>query len=233
MRSRENIKCYLLWNGSCHRFYPRDIVDLLPNLFAKQSTETTAWINDLRNREMSSAKQTSHNDKIPTDSAFESFYRSVHQLHESEFPEYFPLGRGGIIEIDTEWFLKEKPSDNMTTATVSATAIASSPTSPARVVLARADEVRSLDIVTRLLQAYHDPTLQADEDKLVALSERDYPSILSAYRHIIEKHDAAAIVSSASASLSTKRSSRETSVIPSMSYRQRVQAVGLSAADMN
>merc|ERR1719245_1840944 len=73
----DEIKCYLYWQGQCHRFYPEDISKLLPNIFnmnkGNKGFIESDELNPLLNRM-----------KIQ-DTKFENFYRKLHGLQPSSF----------------------------------------------------------------------------------------------------------------------------------------------------
>ena len=76
----DEIKCYLVWNGQYHRFYPQDIINVLPTIFVKSyennkfatSREAMKLINDMY--------------ELIRDNKFEEFHRTVNGMKENEFP---------------------------------------------------------------------------------------------------------------------------------------------------
>ena len=83
----DDIKCYLLWQGSSQRFYPQDIVEILPRLFVCDERDT------FKNKEFSKSveiQRLAAKMKI-VDTKFEEFYRSVNRLNEKDFPKQYNL----------------------------------------------------------------------------------------------------------------------------------------------
>eukprot|EP00486_Rosalina_sp_Unknown_P016080 CAMPEP_0201594826 /NCGR_PEP_ID=MMETSP0190_2-20130828/192025_1 /ASSEMBLY_ACC=CAM_ASM_000263 /TAXON_ID=37353 /ORGANISM="Rosalina sp." /LENGTH=1042 /DNA_ID=CAMNT_0048054591 /DNA_START=564 /DNA_END=3693 /DNA_ORIENTATION=- len=87
VNAADDIKCYLLWQGCSQRFYPQDIVEVLPKLFVCDHRDTFG------NKEFAESvgiKRLASKMKI-TDTKFEEFYRSINRLNEKEFPKQFEL----------------------------------------------------------------------------------------------------------------------------------------------
>ncbi len=81
VRAENDIKCYLLWNGQCVRFYPQDILDLLPHLF----------VMDERNKkfiESVDAIKLVQQMEIP-DTKFEEFYSALTNKKSNQFPKRY------------------------------------------------------------------------------------------------------------------------------------------------
>eukprot|EP01084_Bolivina_argentea_P273155 465228_1 len=73
----DEIKCYLFWNGLCHRFYPQDILELLPYMFRKDSKNADFAAS-------AEAKELITKMSI-NDAKFETFYSKVNGLNK--FPK--------------------------------------------------------------------------------------------------------------------------------------------------
>eukprot|EP01083_Nonionella_stella_P100251 282482_1 len=75
------IKCYLLWQGQCHRFYPQDILELLPFIFEKNTQNKQFIASNMAKKLIM---------EMPLmDTRFEKFYRGLNRLHEYEFPRQY------------------------------------------------------------------------------------------------------------------------------------------------
>ena len=81
--SADDIKCYLLWQGSSQRFYPQDIVEVLPQLFVHDDRDTFGNKEYAKSMEI---KRLASKMKI-VDLKFEEFYRSINRMNEKEFPK--------------------------------------------------------------------------------------------------------------------------------------------------
>ena len=76
----DEIKCYLLWNGQCHRFFGQDIVQILPEIFVKNKENKIFAASD-------EAKRLSNQmNKLIPDKDFEKFHRVVNNMKKGEFP---------------------------------------------------------------------------------------------------------------------------------------------------
>ena len=82
VREADDIKCYLLWSGQCARFYPQDIIDVLPQLFVSNKYENTKFIQSQE------AKRLVSKLKIP-DPKFEGFYNAMTNDHT--FPKQYDI----------------------------------------------------------------------------------------------------------------------------------------------
>ena len=83
VRAKDDFKCYLLWNGHSHRFYPQDIFDILPQLFRMEREKAEQIMKSVEFNRM--IKQM----KPYTDRKFENFYKSLRQ--RIDFPTEYTL----------------------------------------------------------------------------------------------------------------------------------------------
>eukprot|EP01084_Bolivina_argentea_P094902 170630_1 len=77
------VKCYLLWNGYVHRFYPQDIVELLPHIFRKDKDNKDFSVSNEAKRLIKKM------NKCIKDPKFEMFYRGVNQWNKYRFPKRY------------------------------------------------------------------------------------------------------------------------------------------------
>ena len=92
--AEDEIKCYLLWQGQCHRFYPQDIIDVLPSIFVKSDKNKAFAISEEAQRLAN--KMTTF---IP-DNKFERFYRGVHGMKTNEFPRKYDVPEEEIVDYE-------------------------------------------------------------------------------------------------------------------------------------
>ena len=79
------IKCYLLWQAQCHRFYGEDIINVLPSIFVKNDENIEFAGSDRAKRLANQMNQ------LITDESFETFYRGVHRQKTHEFPRKYDV----------------------------------------------------------------------------------------------------------------------------------------------
>ena len=79
-RAKDDIKCYLLWNGQNHRFYPQDMLNILPEL-CKRTTESEEFVNGDELKRL--IDQIQH-ERPFTDTKFENLYCKLRQ--KTDFP---------------------------------------------------------------------------------------------------------------------------------------------------
>ncbi len=79
VRARDNIKCYLLWNGQSMRFYPSDIVHVLAKIFVDDQYGNDEFISGKEAKSLSSQMNIN-------DSQFERFYCGLSNKQLHEFP---------------------------------------------------------------------------------------------------------------------------------------------------
>ena len=82
-RAQDDIKCYLLWNGQNHRFYPQDVVGVLPQIFNMEEKAREEFIKSEETK-----KQISEMYDF-TDKKFQTFYCSLRG--KSDFPIKYDL----------------------------------------------------------------------------------------------------------------------------------------------
>ena len=80
-RANSEIKCYLLWNGQSHRFYPQDMMDVLPCLF-KRTKESEQFVAGEQIKRLIRTIQ--HRTPF-TDTKFEQLYCKLRQ--NMDFPK--------------------------------------------------------------------------------------------------------------------------------------------------
>ena len=80
--SSGEIKCYLLWQGQCHRFYMQDIITLLPEIFIKNNENQHFAASDYAKRLVNNMTE----NNLISDKKFEQFYRAFNDKKENEFP---------------------------------------------------------------------------------------------------------------------------------------------------
>eukprot|EP01084_Bolivina_argentea_P105331 188602_1 len=81
VRAEDDIKCYLLWNQQCVRFYPEDILELLPHLFIMDKYNKK-WVESM------DAIRLVKQMEIP-DRKFEKFYSALTNKKSNEFPKQY------------------------------------------------------------------------------------------------------------------------------------------------
>ena len=79
VRAKDNIKCYLLWNGQIHRFYPQDILEVLPEIFKMDTKEREDFVTSDQIKRIIRNMKPFHDDK------FEHFYCALRQ--KKNFPK--------------------------------------------------------------------------------------------------------------------------------------------------
>ena len=81
----------MLWNGQNHRFYPQDIVDVLPKIFKMDEKEKEEFITSddtkIKIKQMKDFK----------DSKFETFYCSLRQ--KRNFPKTYKV-KGASLTLE-------------------------------------------------------------------------------------------------------------------------------------
>ena len=83
----DDIKCYLLWQGCSQRFYPQDIVEVLPKFFVCDDRDK---FGNKAFAESVEIKRLVSNMKIE-DTKFEEFHRSINRLSQEKFPRQFDI----------------------------------------------------------------------------------------------------------------------------------------------
>ena len=78
----DEIRCYLYWNGRSLRFYPQDIVQVLPSLFAENYKKNASFKD-------SEDAQRMIQEMLIKDKYFEHFYNDLTQKKKNEFPRKF------------------------------------------------------------------------------------------------------------------------------------------------
>lgn len=79
----EEIKLYLYWKSQCHRFYPEDVIGVLPKIF-NMNQENKDFIESDDTKRLLDQMEIS-------DRKFEEFYRRLHHLQKSSFPKKYDL----------------------------------------------------------------------------------------------------------------------------------------------
>ena len=85
VRKKDDIKCYLLWNGQNHRFYPQDILDVFPEIFKMDEKERETF----QNKKVDKIKEVIARMRPLRDEQFERFYCKLRQ--RSDFPKVYEL----------------------------------------------------------------------------------------------------------------------------------------------
>lgn len=76
----EEIRCYLLWQGQRHRFYPQDLLNVLPEIFIKSNKNQHFAKSDYAKRMVNDMTG------LICDDRFEQFHRAVNDKKEKDFP---------------------------------------------------------------------------------------------------------------------------------------------------
>ena len=83
VREKDDIKCYLLWNGQNHRFYPQDILDVFPEIFKMDEKESEEFESEGKEE----LKKMIAEIRPFTDTKFEQFYGAIKQ--KLDFPKAY------------------------------------------------------------------------------------------------------------------------------------------------
>ena len=94
--NKEEIKCYLFWQGQVHRFYPQDLLEVLPTLFVKN------YENETFPTTYQAANLVTEMSKCIRDYKFEAFHRGANELREFEFPRPY-MTPELVVNISSNW----------------------------------------------------------------------------------------------------------------------------------